>query len=88
MGNQNIINEEKGNDVNHVLPAVYFGVFKIASKNKVQFPYINANQLDTKECELLTAYDIAFETREKAIESLDKLPRPALYTILPVYLCL
>jgi hypothetical protein len=35
MENQNIINEEKGNDVNHVLPAVLYASWKQSRSNPI-----------------------------------------------------
>jgi hypothetical protein len=76
---------------NTLLPAVFYGVFKIQRKGVSGHPtpqlYTSAfASIVNNECEIVTAHDIAFKSEEEAKELLSKLPKPAMYLILPVYM--
>ena len=84
-------NTEPSNSTKPVLPAVFYGIFKIQRKGVRGFEtpqlYTSAfSSIQSDECEILTANDVAFKSEDEAKEKIAELPRPAMYIIMPIYM--
>ena len=82
--------QEQSNELYPVLPAVFYGIFKIQRKGVQGFEtpqlYTSAfASIQSDECEIIIAHDVAFKSEEEAKEKLAELPKPAMYMIIPVY---
>lgn len=83
--------EQKSNERYPVLPAVFYGIFKIQRKGVQGFQtpqlYTSAfAEIQSDECQIITAHDVAFKSEDAAKKKLTELPRPAMYVIMPVYM--
>ena len=83
--------QEQSNELYPVLPAVFYGIFKIQRKGVKGFetPQLYTSSfasIQSDECEIVTAHDVAFKSETEAKAKLAELPRPAMYVIMPVYI--
>lgn len=88
--NESNNNHETAAEAKPVLPAVFYGVFKIQRKGVKGHPtpqlYISAYaSIVNNECEIVTAHEVALPSEQEAKDLLPLLPKPAMYIILPVY---
>ena len=66
---------------------VYYGIFKISDKQPMPVNMYSAIHFTSTNNEMVLerAHDVALETEEDAVQLIPSLPKPALYTVLPVY---
>lgn len=83
MENQNIINEEKGNDVNHVLANVIFEKDHIVNiiKNRIKSEYKKHPDLDWQQIAAIKIYSFIYDINKECICTCDPYNKNELNTV-------
>ena len=86
-------NKSKSN-INTVLPHIYYGIFQVERKRvgtlmqSKPLIYICMRSVINNDCNIVAAHTEAFKTKKQAVSYIPKLPKPAMYIVLPLYISL